>query len=89
MIEQNNSMSEMCYPAEGRCDIAIDLEEERLYAYSIRQAKASSVGTVVLQKQQDRLVLEPCHPAEGRCDIAADLDEEQRNAYSARRAGRR
>lgn len=88
MIEriERTYLVETCYPAEGRCDIAVDLEEEQRCAYSTRHMRVSSTENVTTQQtlqQQIQQVLETCYPAEGRCDIAADLEEEQRNAYSA------
>ncbi len=87
MIEQND-IHETCYPAEGRCDIALDLEEELLYAYSTHPVGAASLGnkTTLKSQQQDQeqqRTAETCYPAEGRCDLAADLAEEQHDAYSA------
>jgi hypothetical protein len=88
MIE-HNYLGKTCHPAEGRCDIARDLDEEQRHAYSTHHKSASTSENVTTQltlQQQVQQVLEPCHPAEGRCDIAANLDEEQCNAYSAHSA---
>lgn len=84
MTEQYTT-PETPYPAEGRRDIAVDLEEERLLAFSAHHAEISAPGkkTPVKIQQREELFIEVCHPAEGRCDIAADLEEEQGNAYSA------
>lgn len=85
---------EICFPAEGRCDIAIDLEEEQRNAYSTHRVGISLYEKKVVSKtrQQDQdqwpeTGLLP--PVEGRCDIAVDLEEEQRNAYSSRHAKQR
>lgn len=86
-MEEQYYIIETCYPAEGRFDIAVDIEEEQHNAYSSRHvANASQVNKAALkpQKREDKLqMVETCYPAEGRPDIAADLEEEQRNAYSA------
>jgi hypothetical protein len=85
-------------PAEGRSDVAGDLEEEQRNAYSAHHARPSSQGekaTLKTQQQQKgedqpprAPVIDDCppYPVEGRCDVAEDLEEEQRNAYSTHHA---
>lgn len=88
------------HPAEGRFDVAEDLEEEERNAYSTRHAKnASQQGKVVqkspkqagaqAQRGQEQEVgqhypPQTMHPAEGRFDVAESVEEEQRQAYSTR-----
>lgn len=87
MTEQYTT-PETPYPAEGRCDIAADLEEEQLLAFSAHSMEIFTRGkkAPVKIQQREELLIEVCHPAEGRCDIAADLEEEQSNAYSTHHA---
>lgn len=83
MAEQY-SLVTIFHPAEGRCDIAADLEEERRNAYSAHKVNFSFQEHVLLHQWLEISVLPP---VEGRCDIAADLEEEQRNAYSVHQTG--
>ena len=85
-MREQNYTPETLYPAEGRCDIAADLEEEQLLAFSAHRAEASGKKTPVKTQQREELVIEICHPAEGRCDVAVNLEEEQCHAYSAHHA---
>jgi hypothetical protein len=82
-----NYTPETCYPAEGRPDVAADLNEEQCNAYSSHHVANASQGNKATRKPQPRpdqlRAAEACYPAEGRPDVAADLEEEQRNAYSA------
>lgn len=77
------------FPAEGRPDVAADLEEEQRNAYSARHKQSASQKKRAAQKNQPREDQEPLqdaaslYPVEGRDDVAADLEEEQRNAYSS------
>lgn len=86
MIE-HYSVSETRYPAEGRNDIAADLDEQRLAAYSAQHVRVAASGRTTTPQAHswlDKFAPEPCYPAEGRSDIATDLEDEQRQAYSAR-----
>jgi len=86
MAEQNNRPG--IFPAEGRVDVAADLEEERRNAYSSHH-RGPPFQRPELQKPGQGQFPEASvlPPAEGRVDVAADLEEERRNAYSAHRAG--
>ncbi|HEU5377350.1 MAG TPA: hypothetical protein VFV38_18155 [Ktedonobacteraceae bacterium] len=88
MAEQY-SLVTIFHPAEGRCDIAADLEEERRNAYSAHKVNFSVREHLHTHQQEweQWLEISTLPPVEGRCDIAADLEEERRNAYSVHRTG--
>ncbi len=88
-MREQYTTPETPYPAEGRCDIAADLEEEQGSAFSTHHAATAAPGkkTPAKPQQQEKFDREGCHPAEGRCDVAKDLEEEQGNAYSSHHTG--
>lgn len=80
------------FPAEGRPDVAADLEEEQRNAYSAHHVKSASQGKGSARKAQAQQTEQDqpedaafLYPVEGRDDVAADVEEEERNAYSAHR----
>jgi hypothetical protein len=77
------------YPAEGRADVASDVEEEQREAYSAHHKAAPSQaggGTQQPASGYESLAIvnqAELPPVEGRVDVASDVEEEQRDAYSA------
>jgi hypothetical protein len=88
---------ETLFPAEGRSDVAGDLEEEQRDAYSSHRTGTTSQGKAALKSHQKKVGRDQkapsapgvgtLFPAEGRSDVAGDLEEEQRDAYSAHHTG--
>ena len=85
----NNSDTTL-YPAEGRVDVAADVEEEQRNAYSAHPKMTPPQGSRAARQGSNQDTHAPLAdpgpvepPAEGRVDVAADVEEEQRNAYSA------
>lgn len=88
------------HPAEGRFDVAEDLEEEERNAYSAHHAKNAPqqgkagqklpkhTGAQAQSGQEQEVGQhyppQTMHPAEGRFDVAESVEEEQQHAYSAR-----
>lgn len=80
------------YPAEGRVDVAENVEEEQRNAYfahhkvALAQGKKDAppddAGSASLSDFNQAAL----PPVEGRVDVAGDVEEEQRNAYSAHHA---
>lgn len=79
-------------PAEGRVDVAENVEEEQRNAYFARHKAALAQGKEVVPKSEVGSVSlsdfnqAALPPVEGRVDVASNLEEEQRDAYSAHHA---
>ena len=79
-------------PAEGRVDVAENVEEEQRNAYFAHHKVALAQGKDVASKDESGSVSlsdfnqAALPPVEGREDIASNLEEEQQNAYSTHRA---
>lgn len=80
------------YPAEGRVDVAENVEEEQRNAYFAHHKVALAQGKKAApQDETGSASLSDFNqaalpPVEGREDVASGVEEEQLNAYSAHHA---
>jgi len=78
-------------PAEGRVDVAENVEEEQRNAYFAHHKVALQGKEIASKSEAGSVSLSDFNqaalpPVEGREDVASNLEEEQQNAYSAHHA---